>query len=286
LQQQQHAHARDNAIADSVQPGTVLTRLLRTEFPGSDAALLAAWAANPQVNDCKAARDALAGYPKATLADWMTDLAAAEERPNSSWPVGLVLACWSWGERVTPRRALRSAPPARERRNANAAPPAPAAPTQRRPDDREIREDVELSQAERAAFLAHYAAAADDETRAEVLCTFRRALAEQLTQSFIQQAAPTVVGVAAGMPGLPGTLQQIWQAAMHPVQQRLNRQEFDTWLRGTSLLALESGQATLLAQSAFHKEGLENRHLTLIRSSISDVIGMPVQVRVVIAGAQ
>ncbi|GAB4428451.1 MAG: chromosomal replication initiator protein DnaA [Chloroflexi bacterium OHK40] len=80
-------------------------------------------------------------------------------------------------------------------------------------------------------------------------------------------------------------LNQIWQAALGTMQMQTSRQEFDTWLRGTSLLALDAGLATVGTISPFHKEGLENRYLTPVRRSLGDVVGYPVQVRVVIAGA-
>jgi chromosomal replication initiator protein len=79
-------------------------------------------------------------------------------------------------------------------------------------------------------------------------------------------------------------LNQIWQAALGTIQMQTSRQEFDTWLRGTSLIALDGGLATVGTISPFHKEGIENRYLNPVRRSLGDVVGYPVQVRVVIAG--
>jgi chromosomal replication initiator protein len=79
-------------------------------------------------------------------------------------------------------------------------------------------------------------------------------------------------------------LNQIWQAALGTIQMQTTRQEFDTWLRGTTLLALDGGTATVGTTSPFHKEGLENRYLVPVRRSLGDVVGYPVQVRIVIAG--
>jgi chromosomal replication initiator protein len=83
---------------------------------------------------------------------------------------------------------------------------------------------------------------------------------------------------------VPVNLNQIWQAALGTIQLQTSRQEFDTWLRGTSLIALDGGMATVGTSSPFHKEGLENRYLAPVRRSLGDVVGYPVQVRVVIAG--
>src|SRR4051794_35734689 len=79
---------------------------------------------------------------------------------------------------------------------------------------------------------------------------------------------------------------QIWQAALGTMQMQTSRQEFDTWLRNTALLSLESGVATVGTHSAFYKEGLENRYMAPVRRSLGDVVGFPVQVRVVIAPHQ
>jgi chromosomal replication initiator protein len=81
-------------------------------------------------------------------------------------------------------------------------------------------------------------------------------------------------------------LTQIWQAALGAVQLQTSRQDFDTWLRGTALLALDGGLATVGTTSTFHKEGLENRFMAPVRRSLGDVVGYPVQVQVVIANAQ
>lgn len=81
-------------------------------------------------------------------------------------------------------------------------------------------------------------------------------------------------------------LTQIWQAALGTMQMQTSRQEFDTWLRSTALLSLDSGTATIGTISPFHKEGLENRYMAPVRRSLGDVVGFPVQVRVVIAPQQ
>ncbi len=78
-------------------------------------------------------------------------------------------------------------------------------------------------------------------------------------------------------------LTQIWDAALGTIQMQTSRQEFDAWLKGTSLLALDSGMATVGAATPILKEGLENRFLKPVRQSLTDILGYPVQVRFVIA---
>ncbi len=81
-------------------------------------------------------------------------------------------------------------------------------------------------------------------------------------------------------------LSQIWQAALGTIQMQVSRQEFDTWLRGTTLLSIDNGTATLGATSPFYKEALENRYMAPVRRSLGDILGYPVHVRVVITSHQ
>lgn len=78
-------------------------------------------------------------------------------------------------------------------------------------------------------------------------------------------------------------LYQIWQAALGTIQMQTSRQEFDAWLRGTTLLSLDSGMATIGTATPFHKEELENRYMAPLRRALGEVVGIPVQVRFVIA---
>jgi chromosomal replication initiator protein len=81
---------------------------------------------------------------------------------------------------------------------------------------------------------------------------------------------------------MPVNLAQIWKAALGTIELQTSRQDFDTWLRGTQLIALSDGLATVGTLTTFHKEGLENRFLAPVRRSLGDVVGYPVQVQVVI----
>jgi chromosomal replication initiator protein len=81
-------------------------------------------------------------------------------------------------------------------------------------------------------------------------------------------------------------LTQIWHAALGTIQMQIPRHEFDTWLRGTTLVALDGGTATVGTASPFHREQLEHRYMSPVQRSLGDVVGFPVQVRFTIAPAQ
>src|SRR5690349_14883555 len=81
-------------------------------------------------------------------------------------------------------------------------------------------------------------------------------------------------------------LTKIWNSTLGTMQVQTSRHEFNTWLRRATLQSVENGVATIGAPSAFFKEGLENRYTAPLRDLISNLVGFPVQVRVVIAGSQ
>jgi len=81
-------------------------------------------------------------------------------------------------------------------------------------------------------------------------------------------------------------LTQIWHAALGTIQMQIPRHEFDTWLRGTTLVALDGGTATVGTVSPFHREQLEHRYMSPVQRSLGDVVGFPVQVRFTIAPHQ
>jgi chromosomal replication initiator protein len=81
-------------------------------------------------------------------------------------------------------------------------------------------------------------------------------------------------------------LTKIWNSTLGTMQVQTSRHEFNTWLRRATLQSIENGVATIGAPSAFFKEGLENRYTGPLRDLISNLVGFPVQVRVVIASPQ
>jgi chromosomal replication initiator protein len=81
-------------------------------------------------------------------------------------------------------------------------------------------------------------------------------------------------------------LTKIWNSTLGTMQVQTSRHEFNTWLRRATLQSVDNGVATIGAPSAFFKEGLENRYIGPLRDLISNLVGFPVQVRVVIASPQ
>lgn len=82
----------------------------------------------------------------------------------------------------------------------------------------------------------------------------------------------------------PLNTKQIWQAALGDLQLQLPRNEFDTWIKETTLVDLENNQAIIGTPNIFAREKLEGRYVDPIRHTLNTILGYPVQVQVVIGG--
>lgn len=75
---------------------------------------------------------------------------------------------------------------------------------------------------------------------------------------------------------------QVWQATLGQLQLQLNRATFETWLKGSELLAHDEGLFTVRVRHAYAKDWLE-KHLTpLINQTLSTLHGRPSQVNFVV----
>jgi chromosomal replication initiator protein len=75
---------------------------------------------------------------------------------------------------------------------------------------------------------------------------------------------------------------QIWQAALGDLQVQIPRNEFDTWIRPTTLVAVEDKLAIVGTPNIFVRQELEGRYLPAIIQTLTTILGYGVQVQVVI----
>ena len=75
---------------------------------------------------------------------------------------------------------------------------------------------------------------------------------------------------------------QIWQAALGDLQVQMPRSEFETWIKPTSLVAVEESLAIVGTPNIFVRQELEGRYVAPITETLSSIIGYPIQVQVVI----
>lgn len=78
-------------------------------------------------------------------------------------------------------------------------------------------------------------------------------------------------------------VKQIWQAALGDLQLRLSPSEFETWLKPTSLVALENDQAIIGTPNVFVRQELEGRYVAPLQATLNSILGYPVEVQVVIS---
>lgn len=78
---------------------------------------------------------------------------------------------------------------------------------------------------------------------------------------------------------------QIWQATLGDLQLRVPRNEFETWIKPTSLVALEDDNAVIRAPNIFVRQELEDHYGSLIQGTLHTILGYPVQLHMVIGNS-
>ena len=77
-------------------------------------------------------------------------------------------------------------------------------------------------------------------------------------------------------------IKQIWHTALSALQAQTVRYDYDLWLKPTSLVALNGDLVVLGTPNTSIKQVIEDRFMSSIKRSLSDVLGYPVNVRVII----
>jgi chromosomal replication initiator protein len=71
---------------------------------------------------------------------------------------------------------------------------------------------------------------------------------------------------------------QVWRAALGELQVSLSPANFETWLRDTSLVAVDDNLFRIAVPNGFAKDWLETRYRSLISQTLARVVGYSVQV--------
>jgi chromosomal replication initiator protein len=74
----------------------------------------------------------------------------------------------------------------------------------------------------------------------------------------------------------------VWREAQERLRPQMTRAQFDTWLRGTRLAALDGDVAVLAVRTTFGKELLESQYRERIEAALAEVAGTPYTLRVVV----
>jgi len=80
-------------------------------------------------------------------------------------------------------------------------------------------------------------------------------------------------------------LQQFWQATLSDLQKRMSRANFETWLRSTTLVALNGSSATVAVPNTFAAEQLRSKFDREITGALSTIVSRPVTIEYVVRHA-
>ncbi|HEX3051667.1 MAG TPA: chromosomal replication initiator protein DnaA [Aggregatilineaceae bacterium] len=73
-----------------------------------------------------------------------------------------------------------------------------------------------------------------------------------------------------------------WQATLGQLQLQLNRATFDTWLKGSDVMAYEDGEFVIRVRHAYAKDWLEKHLNHLITRTLTSILGRSVKVNYVV----
>ena len=75
---------------------------------------------------------------------------------------------------------------------------------------------------------------------------------------------------------------QVWQAVVKDLTAQVSREDYETWLRPTSLLEIQDGAAIIATPNVFVRQELESRYLDMLTSALQGILGYDVEVQFVI----
>ncbi len=77
-------------------------------------------------------------------------------------------------------------------------------------------------------------------------------------------------------------LSVIWQKALDILETQLSKPSFETWLKSTQLITYQGNTATVSVPNEFAKDWLESRYISLIKSTLTNILNHEVQIKFII----
>ena len=71
----------------------------------------------------------------------------------------------------------------------------------------------------------------------------------------------------------------VWQKAADRIREVVGEVSYETWIQPLNFVALENQTATIEAPNKFFLDWIHERYLDLLRTSIADQLGEPVQIK-------
>jgi len=75
---------------------------------------------------------------------------------------------------------------------------------------------------------------------------------------------------------------QTWASVLGELQLQMTRATFDTWLKQTHAVAFEDGLFVVATHSAYAKDWLENQLQTLIKRTLTRIVGRAVEIKFIV----
>ena len=79
---------------------------------------------------------------------------------------------------------------------------------------------------------------------------------------------------------------QTWRRALGELQLQLTGATYDTWLRRTCLLSIQEDLYVIGVHNGYAKDWLENRLLSMVKRTLTGIVGRPVEIRFVILNGE
>jgi chromosomal replication initiator protein len=78
-------------------------------------------------------------------------------------------------------------------------------------------------------------------------------------------------------------VETIWDKATKVIQDKLNKQNFDTWIRPIKIVALEDKCVRLAVPNKFFKDWLIDNYFPIIKNSLENIVGIEIDVEFVLS---
>ena len=75
---------------------------------------------------------------------------------------------------------------------------------------------------------------------------------------------------------------QVWQSALDQLRMQMTQATFDTWVKGTRVVSQAEDNMIIGTKSAFAKDWLENRLMTTINRTVTNIMGYPVDIKFIV----
>src|SRR5512133_837742 len=73
-------------------------------------------------------------------------------------------------------------------------------------------------------------------------------------------------------------MESVWDKATKIIQEKVSKQNFDTWIKPIKIVAMEDKCVQLAVPNKFFKDWLMDNYLTMIKNTLHSVIGINVDI--------